>query len=161
LGLLAVLIVGVAGCTSSSQNASSASTTNNALAYAKGFATYLGKNETVKQTTIVANGTDGAQLTLMTIYTINGTKYSATSAFNIKQFSSVADATAFYNAQSFGYIQVSSNATATLDPSVYSGVMGHNPTINNAAVNLSSLTNIPLIYQQDEFVAWGTVSIGL
>jgi hypothetical protein len=92
----------IAGCTSSTrsnQTASSTSTTNNALAYAKAFAIYLADNNTVKQTTVVANGTDGAQLTLILAH--NGT--TNTCAFNIQQFSSVASATAFYNSQSFGY----------------------------------------------------------
>jgi len=154
LGTIAVLLVSVAGCTSPN----STSATNNAQAYAKAFATNFGENQTVKQTTIVANGTDGAQVTLLT--TNNGS--SSTSAFNIRQFSSVADATAFYNAQSFGYVQVGSNANGTLDPNVYSSVTGHNPTTNTGAVKLSGgLGSVPMIFQQDEFVTWGTVSSSL
>jgi hypothetical protein len=150
LGVLAVLFVSVAGCTSPS----STSTTNNAQAYAKAFATDIGENSTVIQTTIVANGSDGAQLTLILAH--NGT--TNTCAFNIQQFSSVASATAFYNSQSFGYAQVS-NGKGTLYPSVYSSVMGHNATINKAAATFSSSTNISYVFQQDEFVTWGTVSL--
>jgi hypothetical protein len=153
LGILAVLLVSVAGCTSPN----STSATNNALAYAKAFAAYWEENQTVRQVTISANGTDGAQLTLLT--TSNTSSVSDTTAFNIRQFASVADASSFYNSTSFGYVQVG-NSTSP-DPTIYSSVTGHAPSVNNAAVKIENFSSFPFVYQQGEFVVWGTESANL
>jgi len=171
LGLLAVLIVSVAGCTSStsSSNTSTGNSQNLALAYANAILQPanlgLGTNGTLTGSNAFANGSDGAQLTATIKNTTpdglwtNGT--ITTMALNVQHFSSVDEATAFYNNQSFGYtagLNTTINGT-----SVYEQVMGHAPSVSTGSYKLASFNfasaQMDLAMQQGEFVMWGQVSV--
>jgi hypothetical protein len=174
--LLVVASLLIAGCTSST---TSSSGQNQATAYATAYVNdniknSLGVNDTIISTSVVENGTDGAILTVLTANTTkdmvsaNGstTKY----VLNVKHFSSTDAATAFYNEQSFGYMQAASNGSygglgnmsqPFINPrGAYYTVTGHNATVNSPAVKITSLfpPTVDYLLQQNEFVTWGTIT---
>jgi hypothetical protein len=172
LGLLAVLIVSVAGCTSStntitSPSASSAVTarqTPTARDYAQNYLNVtiasLGKNETLANPKIISNETDTAQLSYAITNTtsqpvIYTTGFTTTYGLNVTRFPSVNEATKFYEQTSLGYTPYQ----PTLNASVYKATTGHNPTINNESRRLSSITQASIATQQDEFVTWGVAAV--
>jgi len=178
LGVLAVLIVSVAGCTSNvANNATSSNTpgtnTPMAVTYANNYLTHLKStlepNNTIPSSNVVQNGSDAAQLTFTLKNTTpnsiwaNGT--ATTMAFNIKQFPSVDAATAFYNSQSFGYTIMTNDSlkgTGVPQGVVYAQTMGHNATLIHGATKIGSISFLQVtgstIVQQDEFVVWGDIS---
>lgn len=167
LGLLAVLIVSVAGCTSSNtaNSASSGSTQNMAVVYANSVL-----NDSIKpafsdvnmtQARVVANASDGARITATFLNSSNNE--TATISMNVRQFSSVSDATTYFNNQSFGYtLGMIANGPYVLNPAsaAYSDATGHAPTVQNTAYKFGDVSftevNIGFIMQQGEFITWGT-----
>jgi hypothetical protein len=168
LGLLSVLIVSVAGCTSSTTSNPTGSSQNNAITYANAYlndsikTAYAG--QTVTGVSVLANGSNGAQLTA----TIpNATdNITTTITVNIQQFPSVSAATTFFNSQSFGYTlgtPAAANESITNPASAaYQDTMGHAPTVTNTAYKIESesyyMAQGAVIMQQNEFVIWGTLS---
>ncbi len=157
LGVLAVLIVSVAGCTSPT-NSNTITTTqqqSQAVAYANAFGSHIVNNNPNDTTNYnaVANGTDAAQLTITSVNSTSTTTY----ALNVKQFSTTADATTFYNSSSFGYNPLVGAITTT----PYTQVMGHTPTVNRASTQPQNNLGEPLniVMQADEFVVYGTLTI--
>jgi hypothetical protein len=177
LCVLTGLVVGVCGCTNPVQTAQNAvSPSNKAIDYGNAFVNNEkqnpGENCTVTSSSVVANGSDAALMTVAvknsthdpTSLWRNGT--TDTFAFNIKQFSSTDEATTFYNTQSFGLTpqpasNVSSGQTNVVNP--YEAVTGHNATTINAAMKLESFNFISasadLVTQTNEFVIYGTISV--
>jgi hypothetical protein len=177
LGVLAVLIVSVAGCTSQSANSGSGSTSgstsgqNNAVTYANAFLSDDVKptfspsfGYTITSARVIENGSDGARLAV----TFSTTNETGTLIMNIQQFSSVNDATAFFNSQSFGYTPITTTNATTFPnqaSAAYKGTTGHEPSVRAAAykVNSESFTGVQadVIKQQGEFVTWGSESASL
>ena len=172
LGVLAVLIVSVAGCTSSTNTSSSPSASSAATAqqtptaqdYAQNYLNVtmssLGVNETLANPKVTENGTDTAMLsyaitnkTSQPIIYTNG--FTTTYGLNVKRFSSVDEATKFYEQTSLGYTPYQ----PPLNASVYKATTGNNPTINNESRRLNSITQASIATQQDEFVTWGIASV--
>jgi hypothetical protein len=157
LGVLAVLIVSVAGCTSSTSSNTTTTTQpqSQAVAYANAFGSHIVNNNPNDTTNYnaVANGTNAAQLTITLVNTTSTTTY----ALNVKQFSTTADATTFYNSTSFGYNPLGYDIITT----PYTQVMGYTPTVSRGSTqpqnNLGGAINV--IMQADEFVVYGTLTI--
>ncbi|MGZ4943444.1 MAG: hypothetical protein ACXVIG_03615 [Halobacteriota archaeon] len=170
LSILVALAVAVSGCTV--QNPISTPTpTNKAVDYANAFVnntrTDPGKNMTVVDAKVIANGTDGARITMTeknSTKTAFANGSTTTSALNIKQFASTADATTFYDNISFGYTtENQTQQTPIKTTSPYKQVMGHDPTVHAYSYKFDSLSFISaqasLAAQTDEFVLWGTISV--
>jgi hypothetical protein len=155
----------ISGCTTSTtSNTSNTNQTPTARDYAQNYLNVtmssLGKNETLTNPKTTDNGTDAAQLSYAItnktsqpiIYT---TGFTTTYGLNIKRFSSVAEATTFYDQTSLGYTLYQ----PPLNASVYKTTMAHNPTINNESRRLNSITQASITIQQEEFVTWGIASV--
>lgn len=167
LGVLAVLIVSVAGCTTSTTSSSTGSSQNNAVTYANAFLNDSIKPAfsglTLTSERVLANGSDGARLSV-TFYNATD-NITATLSMNIQQFSSANDATAFFNNQSFGYtLGLPPNASMFANPAnaAYKDTTGHEPSVRNTAYRLNSKSfwaaQADVIMQQGEFVTWGSES---
>ncbi len=168
LGVFAVLVVSVAGCTSSTTSSSTGSSQNLAVTYANAYlndsikTAYAG--QAVTGVSVLANGSNGAQLTAAIPNATDN--ITITIAVNIQQFPSVSAATTFFNSQSFGYTlgtPAAANESITNTASAaYQDTMGHAPTITNSAYKIESesvyMAQGDVIMQQNEFVTWGTFS---
>ena len=169
--IVAAMIIGTCGCTSPatsspSPSASSTQQTPTAQDYAQNYLNVtmpsLGVNETLENPKVIENGTDTALLsyaitnkTSQPILYTNG--FTTTYGFNVKRFSSVDEATKFYEQTSLGYTPYQ----PTLNASIYKATTGNNPTINNESRRLNSITQASVATQQDEFVTWGIASVTL
>ena len=165
--LLVVASLLVSGCTTSTTsntNQTPSASTATARDYAQNYLNVtissLSKNETLANQKIVDNGTDTVMLsyaitnkTSQPILYTNG--FTTTFGLNVKRFSSVNEATRFYEQTSLGFTPYQ----PTLNASIYKTTTGHNPTINNESRRLNSITQASIATQQDEFVVWGTASI--
>jgi len=165
--LLVVASLLVAGCTTSTTsntNQTPSASTATARDYAQNYLNVtissLSKNETLANQKIVDNGTDTVMLsyaitnkTSQPILYTNG--FTTTFGLNVKRFSSVNEATKFYEQTSLGFTPYQ----PTLNASIYKTTTGHNPTINNESRRLNSITQASIATQQDEFVVWGTASV--
>ena len=171
LSVLAIVGVGMAGCTSFQSNTTtnSAAQTSQVHAYADAYNSATEKSNPNAQTTvnIVDNGTNAVRVSSTIVnHSTNGTNMTSTEALNIKQFDNKDDATAFFNNVSFGYVRNDSTAPSSNtkdDP--YFIAMGHTPTIIRGAVKIDSLTfvsaSMSIAIQEDEFVTYGTISATL
>ena len=174
LGVVAVLVVGICGCTNPVQTAqNTGSSSNKAVDLANAYLTNIknnpGENSTVVSSNVVQNGSDAARISV----TIENTTYNSfypngtimTFALNITQFSSTDSASKFYNEQSAGFTQDDKNVSVpgpTDMVSPYKTVMGHDAAVKHAAAKINTISLSPLsvgasfIVQTDEFVTWGT-----
>jgi uncharacterized protein YceK len=157
----------VSGCTTSNTsttNQTTSASTATARDYAQNYLNVtissLSKNETLANQKIVDNGTDTVMLsyaitnkTSQPIIYTNG--FTTTFGLNVKLFSSVNEATKFYEQTSLGFTPYQ----PTLNASIYKTTTGHNPTINNESRRLNSITQASIATQQDEFVTWGIASV--
>ncbi|MFZ0926475.1 MAG: hypothetical protein WCE82_09550 [Halobacteriota archaeon] len=176
LGIIAVLVVGISGCTNPVQTAqNTVSPSNKAVELANALLTNIknnpGENSTVVSSNVVENGSDAARMSA----TIENTTYNSfypngtitTYTYNITQFSSTDDAAKFYNEQSVGFTQNDTgvNAPGPTDMvSPYKTVMAHDAAVKHLAVKINSISIFPLsvgaswIVQTDEFVTGGTMT---
>jgi hypothetical protein len=174
LGLLAVLIVSVAGCTSNTANTTptptqtqtgstgNGSTQYNAVTYANAYLNdnikpaFLG--QTIVSANVHENGSKGATISVVIQ---NTTEYNITTtiSLNVQQFSSTNDATAAFNARSVGDTLSMPSSTAMENPAsaAYKDTTGNAPTVSNSGYAING-EQISTITQQGEFVTWGTSS---
>jgi uncharacterized protein (DUF2141 family) len=159
--LVAVMLsVSMAGCVSNPL--APASKVND---YAKNYIAYrtahADSGYTVTSSKIVQNGTDAVQVTIV----MTGGGYTETYSMNVKEFSNVNDATAFFNSQSFGMTPASAsdlkNMTGAGNP--YDLTFGHNPNTTVGALKYGTISLIQAtasqVFQQDNFVVWGDVLV--
>ena len=93
------------------------------------------------------NGTDSVKLTVTT----SEGQHSYTFDLNVRKFSSVNDATNFYNNVAFGYPSYSMNE----DDTAYYQTTGQHTTALQSGVQLINLMTANIAVQQGEFVMWG------
>jgi hypothetical protein len=174
LGVLAILLVSIAGCTSTTNQLTSGQALqvrDYADAFHKRIEAHLGPKETITTWNDTSNGTNAMRLqwtvdnstqNTSNLFGQNGTTTSY--SVNIQQFSSKEEATTFYNDVRVGYTTVS-NASTPIKPedNIYKQVTGRDPSVTNAAWKLDSVTPVTaqfsFIVQQDEFVTWGSASV--
>jgi hypothetical protein len=174
LGVLAILLVSIAGCTSTTNQLTSGQALqvrDYADAFHNRVEAHLGPKETITTRNDTSNGTNAMRLqwtvdnstrNTSNLFGQNGTTTSY--SVNIQQFSSKEEATTFYNDVRVGYTTVS-NASTPIKPedNIYKQVTGHDPSVTNAAWKLDSVTPVTVqfsfIVQQDEFVTWGSASV--
>lgn len=171
---LFIAAVAVTGCTVQNpiDQVQQATGTNKALDLTKiqeqNFRNGLGKNETMQDMQVAANGTDGATIQYTSVnksssgFMSNGTQTSV--ALNVHKYATTEEATKVYKSMTFGYIQNNSISNTTLkanEKDAYKEVMGHKATVQKGAmkiVNFSFVSgSIALAIQQDEFILWGTM----
>jgi hypothetical protein len=172
IGVLVGVVVGACGCTNPlvSPHNQAVDFANTLLSNAKADP---GKNSQIISSNVVANGTDGARLS---VTISNDTKDNSSIwrngtteviAFSIKKYTSTADATDAFNQVTFGYTQndsaLNNPALTTNTVDVYKTVMGHTATTKHMATKIDVFNfisaEVSLAIQTDEFVTWGTVSV--
>jgi hypothetical protein len=175
LSVVAVLVVGICGCTSVS-NPLATSSDNRAVDYGNAFVKLLKAepgNQTVTDSKVVANGSDAAQLTVVmenrtvnktSILWQNGTR--TTMSFNIKSCGSTDAATTFFNDQSFGMTPPNSSEVANMTlptNDAYKAAFGTAATTNNEAAQFGTFNFIELsmsmVMQQNDIVMYGTLQM--
>jgi len=171
--LIVVASLLVAGCINNSSNTPSTSPASQVKQYAdawhESIQNGLGPNETLTTWKERENGTDAIRLQWTVVnstssgLTTNGTTTSY--SVNVKQFTSSASATDFYDDVSFGYVPATSVNATSIKPedNIYKQVTGNNVTVVNGAWKLDSFTFVSMqagfAVQQNEFVLWGTASV--
>jgi hypothetical protein len=173
LCVLAVLVVGMCGCTSVS-NPLTTSSDNRAVDYGNAFVKLLtAGNQTVTESKVVANGSDAARLTVVmenrtvnksSIIWQNGTRI--TMSFNIKSCGSTDAATTFFNDQSFGMTPSNSSEVANMTlpaNDAYKAAFGTAATTNNEAAQLGTFNfiefSMSMATQQNDIVVYGTLQM--
>jgi hypothetical protein len=173
LCVLAVLVVGMCGCTSVS-NPLTTSSDNRAVDYGNAFVKLLtAGNQTVTESKVVANGSDAARLTVVmenrtvnksSIIWQNGTRI--TMSFNIKSCGSTDAATTFFNDQSFGMTPSNSSEVANMTlpaNDAYKAAFGTAATTNNEAAQLGTFNfiefSMSMAMQQNDIVVYGTLQM--
>jgi|GEM_PF-1568062 hypothetical protein len=162
LSVVAVLVVGICGCTSVS-NPLATSSDNRAVDYGNAFVKLLKAepgNQTVTDSKVVANGSDAAQLTVVmenrtvnktSILWQNGTR--TTMSFNIKSCGSTDAATTV--TMYFSY-NIASKGNAASSLGAGEGVYQWNiATLNNQSLSgTKALTHTGFVFEV--FRYWGT-----
>jgi hypothetical protein len=174
IGVLVAVVAGVCGCTNPVQTVQNAVTpTNKALDYANALLALtngtLKPNQTVVNSKVIANGSDGARVTYtMEDTTKNGLWANGTSTTvsgSVKQYSSKDEATKAFDDVSFGYTPGKASDIANMtNPAndTYLKAFGHKATINNQATKIDNLSFVSvsgsMAEQQDEIVTTVTIS---
>jgi predicted small secreted protein/urease beta subunit len=163
IALVMLASLSIAGCTSSTTNTSAGSRAQyNAVTYANAYLNdnikpaFLG--ETIVSSKVLENGSNGATLSVV-IHNTTSYNITTTVNLNIQQFSSVNDATTFFNNLSSGYTLGMPSSTAAENPAsaAYQDTTGHAPTVSNSGYMING-EQISTITQQGEFVTWGVSS---
>jgi hypothetical protein len=168
ISVLVGVVVGMCGCTNPVQTVQNAvSPTNKALDYANALLNVtkngLTRNQTLVSSKVVANGSDGARITMVIEdktsngFWANGT--STTESASVKQYSSKDEATKAFDDISFGYTPAKASDIANMTKpanDTYLKAFGHKATINNQAVKIDNLSFLSIsgsfVEQQDEIV---------
>jgi hypothetical protein len=168
IGVLVAVFAGVCGCTNPVQTVQNAVTpTNKALDYANALLALknetLKPNETMVNSKVIANGSDGARVT----YTVEDTTKNGlwangttlTVSGSVKQYSSKDEATKAFDDVSFGYTPGNASDIADMKKpanDTYLKAFGHTATINNQATRIDNFSlfsvSASVAGQQDEIV---------
>ena len=158
LAVLLLAVVAVAGCTSS-LNPLAPQTKGSARDFAQNYVDLLKqfgtRNGYVKSYKIVDNGTDAVMLTLTEENTSDSIYPLTTFGLNVKRFSSVSDATAFYDKVSFGY-----TPDTPITGDLYNKTTGQSPTVNENSRKIENFMTADFATQQGEYVMWGSATSG-
>jgi len=168
--LLVLPSLSVAGCTVSNPLTGQVPQVQQyADAFHKNQQDQLGPNENITVWKQNENGSNAMRLQWTVVNSTtsgfyqNGT--TASYSVNVKQFASTGEATKFYDNVSFGYSSSADVNATSIKPegNIYKQVTGKDVTVANAAFKIDSFTfvtaQMSLIFQQNEFVVWGTVTV--